>query len=45
MHAQTDVREQQDVDTDYYDIVVIGRTGMGKSSTVDKLMVPLKGEG
>ena len=29
-----------DVDTDYYDILVIGRTGLGKGSTVDKLMVP-----
>ena len=26
---------------DYYDILVIGRTGMGKSSTADKLMVPV----
>ena len=24
---------------DYYDIMVIGRTGMGKSTTVDKLLV------
>ena len=29
-----------DIDTDYYDILVIGRTGFGKSSTVDKLMIP-----
>ncbi len=28
-----------DVDSGYYDILVVGRTGMGKSSTVDKLMV------
>ena len=26
--------------TGYYDILVVGRTGKGKSSTVDKLMVP-----
>ena len=27
-------------ETGHFDILVIGRTGMGKSSTVDKLMVP-----
>ena len=26
--------------TNYFDILVIGRTGLGKSSTVDKLLVP-----
>ena len=30
------------VTTDYYDMLVIGKTGMGKSSTVDKLLVPVK---
>lgn len=25
---------------DYYDMLAIGRTGIGKSSTVDKLLVP-----
>ena len=33
---------QQGIDSskiDYYDIMVIGRTGMGKSTTVDKLLV------
>ena len=31
---------ESSVDIENYDILVIGRTGMGKSSTVDKLMVP-----
>lgn len=34
-------RESEET-SDYYDILVIGKTGMGKSSTVDKLLVPEK---
>ena len=35
------VSQRKDLlDTDYYDILVMGKTGKGKSSTVDKLLVP-----
>ena len=29
----------EDTSVDYYDIMVIGKTGMGKTSTADKLLV------
>jgi hypothetical protein len=42
MAAQSESGIQQGIATskiDYYDMMVIGRTGMGKSTTVDKLLV------
>ena len=33
------IESSADVDSSHYDVIVLGRAGMGKSSTVDKLMV------